>query len=92
MHRTRVLDEASMQSAESQIPQLASMAGRAAHRRALTSYTASLVMKTPSGQLIERQAGGKVIVLKTLPTDTPVRAGTVFTRPKKSDEPKAGGR
>lgn len=80
MPRIPVLDEASMQSAESQIPQLARQAGLAAHQRAVCSQVAPLVMKGSSGDLVARQASGQVVVLKTLPAATPVRAGTVLKR------------
>ena len=80
MPRTPVLDEASMQSAESQIPQLAHKAGLAAHRRAVSSQATALVMKAPSGDLVARQTSGQFLVIKTLPAATPVRAGTVLKR------------
>lgn len=91
MPRIPVLDEAAMQSAESQIPQLAHRAGLAAHQRAVSSQATTLVMKAPSGQLVARQTSGKVVVLKTLPAATPVRAGTVLKRVAKLAI-KAGGR
>lgn len=81
-----------MQSAEAQIPQLASRAGRAAHERAVNSHTSTLVMKTPGGQLVARQAGGAEVVIKTLPASTPVRAGTVFRRERRSPDQKASSR
>jgi len=80
MPRIPVLDEASMQSAELQIPLRAQLAGQAAHQRAVGSHATTLVMKTPSGVLVARQTSGQVKVLKTLPAATPVRAGTVFKR------------
>lgn len=78
-----------MQSAEQQIPELATRAGRAAHARALRDQTGTLVMKTASGQLVARQAGGTEVLLKKLPASTPVRAGTVLTRkPKHRNSPR----
>lgn len=91
MPRIPVLDEASMQTAESQIPQLAHRAGLAAHRRVVSSHDTILVVKAPSGDLVARQTSGQVVVLKTLPAATPVRAGTVFKRAAKRAS-KAGGR
>lgn len=91
MPRIPVLDEAAMQSAESQIPQLAHRAGLAAHRRAVNSHATDLVMKAPSGELVKRQTSGQVVVLKTLPAATPVQAGTVLKRAAKSAS-KAGER
>ena len=80
MPRIPVLDEAAMQTAELQIPQLAHRAGLEAHRRAVNSQAATLVMKTASGVLVARQASGQETVLKALPAATPVRAGTVLKR------------
>jgi hypothetical protein len=57
----------------------------------VSSDTATLVMKTASGQLVARQVGGVVIVLKTLPASTPVRAGTVLKRVGKSRSHEATG-
>lgn len=91
MRRTQVLDETAMQSAESQIPQLASQAGRAAHLRAVNNHAATLVMKSAAGQLVARQAGGSVVVLKNLPASTPVEVGAVFKRATKPGRAKAGG-
>ena len=82
MPRPTPLSEASMQTAESSIPQLATQAGRAAHQRAV-AHAGRLVMKSASGQLVERQASGVVVVIKNLPASTPTRAGTVLTRAKK---------
>ena len=89
MRRPLPLSEASMQAAESSIPQLATQAGRAAHQRAV-AQSGSLVMKSASGQLVARQASGAVVVIKNLPASTPVRAGTVLTRARKlpGDRPK----
>lgn len=80
MPRIPVLDEASMQAAELQIPQLAHRAGLAAHRRAVSSHATTLVMKAPSGELVARQTSGQMKFLKTLPAATPVLAGTVLKR------------
>ncbi|MGY0196574.1 hypothetical protein ACWA7J_16025 [Leptothrix sp. BB-4] len=91
MPRIPVLDEASMQSAESQIPQLAHRAGLAAHRRAVSSHVTTLVMKAPSGDLVARQSSGLEVVLKKLPAATPVRAGTVLKRAAQRAA-KTGGR
>ena len=91
MRRTPILDEATMQSAESQIPQLAHRAGRAAHQRAVSSHATTLVMKAPSGQLVARQTNGETVVLKKLPAATPVRLGAVFKRVTKLTI-KVGGR
>jgi hypothetical protein len=91
MPRIPVLDEATMQTAESEIPQLAHRAGLAALRRAVSSHATVLVMKAPSGDLVARQTSGEVVVLKTLPAATPVRVGTVLKRAAKRAI-KAGGR
>jgi len=72
-----------MLSAESRIPQLATQAGRAAHQRAV-SQAGPLVMKSASGQLVARQAGGAEVVIKNLPASTPARAGTVLKRAAKT--------
>lgn len=80
MPRIPVLDEASMQSAELQIPLLARQAGQAAHLRAVSGHATVLVMKATSGELVARQASGQMTVLKSLPAATPVRPGTVFKR------------
>lgn len=90
MTRIPVLDEASMQTAELQIPQLAHRAGLAAHRRAVSSQATVLVMKAPSGELVARQASGQVVVLKPLPAATPVRAGTVLKRAARRDTQASG--
>jgi hypothetical protein len=71
-----------MQSAELQIPQLATQAGRAAHLRAV-GQGSGLVMKTANGQLVERQASGHLVVIKTLPAATATRPGMVLTRASK---------
>lgn len=91
MSRPPALDEASMQSAELQIPLLARQAGQAAHQRAVGSPSITLVMKAPNGELVARQVSGQMKVLKTLPAATPVRAGTVFRRVAKGAV-KAGSR
>lgn len=82
MRRPTPLSESSMQAAESNIPRLATQAGRAAHQRAL-SQSGQLVMKSASGQLVARQAGGTEVVIKNLPASTPARAGMVLKRAKK---------
>ena len=85
MRRVPRLNEDAMQSAELRIPQLATQAGRAAHRRATENQTSSLVMKSASGQLVMRKAGGgDTVVIKNLPASTPARAGTVLTRTSRS--------
>ncbi len=89
MHRIPLISEVSMQSAEAAIPQLATQAGRAAHLRALTQ-TGRVVMRSASGQLVERQAGGEVVVIKALPASTPSRAGLVLKRSKASAKTAAG--
>lgn len=83
MRRIPTLSELSMQSAESSIPLLATQAGRAAHERAL-AQTGRVVMKSASGQLVERQASGKTVVIKSLPASTPVRVGEVLKRSKRA--------
>ncbi|MFN7723704.1 MAG: hypothetical protein ACK5QH_01400 [Rubrivivax sp.] len=80
MPRIPVLDEASMLSAELQIPLRAQQAGQAAHQRAVGSHATILVMKAPSGELVARQTSGQIKVLKSLPAATPVLAGTVYKR------------
>lgn len=81
MRRVPRLNEDAMQSAELRIPQLAAQAGRAAHLRATENQTSPLVMKSATGQLVMRAAGGAdTVVIKNLPASTPSRAGTVLTR------------
>lgn len=89
MHRTPPLSEASMQSAESRIPQLAAQAGRAAHQRAL-ALSGRVVMKSASGQLVEQQSSGVEVVIKALPASTPARVGTVLKRARKPSQTTAG--
>lgn len=76
-----ILDEDAMRLAESQIPLLATKAGRAAYARAISNPANTLVMKSADGQLVLRKAGGGVVVLKELPAGTPARLGTVLRRP-----------
>jgi hypothetical protein len=81
MRRAPRLNEDAMQSAELQIPQLATQAGRAAHQRATENQTSPLVMKSSTGQLVMRATGGgDTVVIKNLPASTPSRAGTVLIR------------
>ena len=80
MRRRPLLSEASMQSAEAQIPRLAAQAGRAAHQRAVAHASTTLVMKSANGKLVARQANGVVMVIKDLQASTPSRAGTVLKR------------
>lgn len=75
-----ILDEDAMRLAESQIPLLATKAGRAAYERAISNSTNTLVMKSADGQLVMRKAGGGVLLLKALPAGTPARVGTVLRR------------
>jgi protein PhnA len=72
-----------MQAGEDLIPELAAEAGRAAHRRALI-MTGRVVMKSASGQLVERRADGQVLVIKPLPAETQVEPGLVLKRTKRS--------
>ncbi|MBK9493941.1 MAG: hypothetical protein IPO08_05250 [Xanthomonadales bacterium] len=75
------LDEEAMRTAESRIPQLAAKAGQAAYLRATSNQAITLVMKSATGQLVLRKAGGRdTIVIKNLPASTPVRVGTVLFR------------
>lgn len=91
MRRPTPLSEASMQSAESNIPRLATQAGRAAHQRAL-SQTGHVVMKSSSGQLVKQQSNGVEVLIKTLPSSTPAQAGMVLKRAKKLPLKAATGR
>lgn len=83
MSRTSPISEASMQSAEARIPELAAQAGRAAHERALAE-AGRVVMKSANGMLVERQASGEVLVIKRLPDSTPAAAGAVLKRAAKA--------
>jgi len=81
MGRITRLDEDAMRTAESQIPQLAAKAGKAAHLRAMSNGSTTLVMKSATGQLVLRKAGGQdTVVIKNLPASTPMRVGTVLRR------------
>ncbi|MCW7540435.1 hypothetical protein OOT46_21640 [Aquabacterium sp. A7-Y] len=75
------ISEASMQAVEDRFPELAAMAGRAAHERALTQ-TGRVVMKSANGMLVEARANGAIRVIKPLPATTPVARGLVLTRKK----------
>lgn len=86
MRRTPPISEATMLAAEQRIPQLAAQAGRAAHQRALAKQ-GRVVMKSATGQLVERQANGEVRVIKSLPASTPVQRGLVLKRMKPSAGP-----
>lgn len=85
MGRFTTLNEGAMQTAELQIPRLATQAGRAAYGRAIANHSAPLVMTSACGQLVMRLADGAgTMVLRSLPSRTPVRVGTVLTRAKPS--------
>lgn len=73
------LTEHAMQIAECRVPELAAKSGHAAYKTTL-QRTGAVVVKTSSGQMVERRADGTSIVLKQLPMGKRVKSGTVLKR------------
>lgn len=73
------LDEATLQSLESRIPELARGAVQQAQARALTHH--GKVIEAVNGQLRETTAGGTYRLIGSVPAPTPVRIGLKRVRP-----------
>lgn len=75
------LTERGMQIAERRIPEIAAKAGHEAYRMTLKS-TGAVMVKTASGQVVERQRDGSVKFIKDLPVGKRVKPGTILKRVK----------
>ena len=70
-----------MQIAERRFPKLAAKSGHEAYKTTL-NQTGAVVVKTSSGQMVERRADGTSTVIKHLPLGKRVKPGAILKRVK----------
>lgn len=68
-----------MRIVERRIPQLAAKAGHDAYWATL-KQTGAVIVKTSTGQMVERKRDGSITVIKDLPIGKRVKPGTVLKR------------